>query len=69
MSKPSWEDAPVWAQWSAQEESGFWRWYEVKPDMIEWLGLWSSDGMEKDADYYSNPTNWMNSLERRPESM
>lgn len=22
MSKPSWEDAPVWAQWSAQEENG-----------------------------------------------
>lgn len=29
--KPSWNDAPEWANWLAMDEGGDWFWYEQKP--------------------------------------
>ena len=31
MSKPNWSDAPAWAQYLAQDESGAWYWFEGRP--------------------------------------
>ena len=30
-SIPSWDDAPNWANWLAQDKSGKWYWFDVKP--------------------------------------
>lgn len=29
--KPSWDDAPEWAQWLAMDDDGVWFWYEDRP--------------------------------------
>jgi len=31
MSKPSWDTAPSWAQWLAQDEDGCWNWFALPP--------------------------------------
>jgi hypothetical protein len=31
--KPSWKDAPSWAQWLAMDQGGSWYWYEVEPKL------------------------------------
>jgi hypothetical protein len=42
QGKPSWADAPEWAEWLGQVESGMWEWYEgqeapgVHPDADCW---------------------------------
>jgi len=36
--KPSWENAPDWAQWLAQDEDGSWWWYGAKPEWSD--GFW-----------------------------
>lgn len=41
MSKPSWNDAPEWAKYLAQDRAGSWWWYEEKPDYMDWSGSWS----------------------------
>ena len=38
--KPDWRDAPEWASWLAQDDGGWWYWYEDKPyihDGFEWV--------------------------------
>ena len=39
--KPSWEDAPEWAQWLAMDDDGEWYWYEEKPkrNKFGWMSL------------------------------
>ena len=32
--KPSWNDAPEWAQWLAMDENESWYWYELKPKLF-----------------------------------
>ena len=32
--KPSWSDAPEWANWLAKDESGEWYWYENEPTRL-----------------------------------
>jgi len=29
--KPSWENAPLWAKWLAQDYHGNWSWFRNKP--------------------------------------
>ena len=38
--KPSWNDAPEWAQYSAKDRSGFWWWYECEPLYNDESGEW-----------------------------
>ena len=44
MSKSSWDEAPDWANWLAQDEDGEWYWYKAKPDSLKRkssLGVWA----------------------------
>lgn len=66
--KPSWNDAPEWAQWVAQDADGEWFWYEEKP------GLASCTWYENDGEDVvfalkgnENP-NWRETLEQRPSN-
>ena len=38
--KPSWNDAPKWAQYVAKDRSGFWWWYECEPSYEDESGSW-----------------------------
>ena len=63
--KPSWDDAPEWAQWLAMDESGRWWWYEFKPVCKEeyWLGDDFGNGDMEEA--LPNTSFWDKSLEQR----
>ena len=39
--KPSWDDAPEWAEWLAMDHAG-WAWFEFRPDYIS--GSWGAEG-------------------------
>lgn len=61
--KPSWERAPLWANYLAMDADGDWYWFENEPD-IEVI-YWSC----VTGRYELSPTrgqSWRNSLELRP---
>ncbi|XQA74642.1 hypothetical protein ACM9XA_03635 [Xanthomonas sacchari] len=61
MSKPSWDDAPDWAQWLAMDADGQWYWYESKP---EWhFGTWETKAAHVSA---GSSDSAIDSLEQRP---
>lgn len=31
--KPTWDNAPEWANWLGQSDTGIWRWFEHEPVM------------------------------------
>lgn len=39
-TKPSWQDAPKWARWLAQDCHLHWWWYEYKPVYDETMKAW-----------------------------
>ena len=47
MSKPSWKDAPEWANWLARNDDGWWFWHELE---VRWFSDgWISEGQCKTA--------------------
>lgn len=65
--KPSWDTAPHWANYLAQDENGNWYWYQNQPytddeDIPEWF----NDGGRYEAAYAPNRETWKNTLEERP---
>lgn len=65
--KPSWEDAPEWAKWLAQDECGLWFWYEVeKVECLdnEWIEI-GNERLKKAGEGLKNP-DWRLTLEARP---
>lgn len=69
QNKPSWSDAPSWAEFLAQSPTGSWEWYSGKP--IAGASFW----MHVDAEIYGETENhggkvlgdWRCTLEARPE--
>jgi hypothetical protein len=61
--KPSWDDAPDWANYVALNEAWMWRWYEKKPEIM--MGVWVSAGKEQHS-RYAEAIDWKESLEARP---
>ena len=64
--KPSWKDAPPWANWLAQDEDGEWTWFEEKPVIKRAMDHWNSDSGKYVMAIISE-NNWRKTLERRPE--
>lgn len=66
--KPSWDQAPSWAQWLAMDADGDWWWYEHEPEPGP--NIWINK--EKHADGHVDPArrandkNWKRSKEPRP---
>jgi len=62
-TKPSWDIAPEWAQWLAQDKSGRWHWFSEKPTISDfvWECNWVCDTAFIDGG------NWRNSLEEKPD--
>ncbi len=64
--KPSWKDAPEWAQYLAMDKDGAWYWYAKEPALSGYWYWVVSCGMyeliEKDTS-----GDWLESLEKRPD--
>ncbi len=60
--KPSWDDAPEWAQWLAMDAYGEWYWYEEKPEDGDTVWIWRKGFMEMAA----RSKGWVETLEPRP---
>ena len=61
--KPSWDDAPEWANWLAQDENGEWYWYEDMP--VKRTNYWIVEDCKHAG---ANVDNWKNTLEERPKN-
>ena len=59
--KPSWDEAPEWANWLAMDDAGYWFWYQEKPILRS--GCFVAAGGKVSLAPYSR---WKESLERRP---
>jgi len=62
IEKPSWDDAPEWANYLAQDKNGEWFWYEDKP--IELTGYWNNQTGK--ARKINEVKDWTDTLEKRP---
>jgi hypothetical protein len=60
--KPSWNDAPEWANYLAMDEDGLWCWHEEKPDKKKDC-FWESGGK---MELVREKIYWGDSLEERP---
>lgn len=71
MSKPSWNDAPEWAQWLAQDKNGYWFWYEIKPTVSTFKQQWVINKPRRFevAGKGACETEWQNTLEQRPDKV
>ncbi len=60
--KPSWNNAPDWANYLAQDDDGNWHWYESEPNWSEADAEWLTFGK-----YELAPVKIGNgTMERRP---
>ena len=64
--KPSWDTAPKWAKWLAQDQDGTWFWFDKKPIDEKSFGEWYpplGGKCEKNIDANDN---WDITLEHKP---
>jgi hypothetical protein len=71
QNKPSWKDAPEWANWMAQSPRGHWEFFSANPRANH---LWMySVGERSFANNIANPGailgDWRDTLERRPKDL
>ena len=65
--KPSWNGAPAWAKWLAQDASGAWFWYQRRPLQLHdrwWPSSEGSYGATGVTTAVEQP--WPDTLEARP---
>ncbi|MGL4756444.1 MAG: hypothetical protein ACRCXB_29160 [Aeromonadaceae bacterium] len=70
QNKPSWKDAPEWAQWMAQDEDGEWWFFSGKPKAQS--VSFGDQGYGISADYAKKGEtlgDWRDTLEERPADM
>lgn len=48
MSKPSWDEAPEWANWLAMDDGGSWYWHAGKPFFDFADGAWYDPDIENE---------------------
>jgi len=67
--KPSWEKAPVWAKWLAQDKDGKWFWYEREPFQSDdfWDFLYGLDSKYKLAMKGEPNERWDTTLIKKPK--
>jgi len=68
MSKPSWDDAPPWAAYLAQDSDGEWFWYSEKPNLPAGKSGWVDEigSLYAWARKTPNYESFRLTLERRP---
>jgi hypothetical protein len=66
INKPSWSDAPEWANYLAMDKDGAWYWYELKPVIVH-DNQWAQTRLGRIDDAYMPSDKWRDSLEARPK--
>lgn len=61
--KPSWDDAPEWANYLAMDDDGEWYWFEMEPAYDG--AMWNQRGGQASL-AISNEESGLDSLEQRP---
>jgi hypothetical protein len=61
MTKPSWNDAPSWAEYLAMNHDGKWRWHQHEPKALS-NGTWQA----KEGSNTSAERGWFDTLEKKP---
>ena len=64
QNKPSWKDAPEWAEWLAQDEDGEWKWLAGLPG--KYVDGWTAVKIKGCCKGIALG-DWRDTLERRPE--
>lgn len=64
QNKPSWSDAPEWAEWLAQDEDGEWKWLAGLPG--KYVDCWTAVKI-KGCCKGITLGDWWDTLEKRPE--
>jgi len=62
--KPSWDDAPSWAQWLAMDPNGRWFWFSDEPVWGEFEEEWTPNRGRYEGAHFSESAE--SSKERRP---
>lgn len=62
--KPTWDKAPKWAKWLAQDKDGRWFWFETEPKIDSSIWIGKDDCRLEQA---IPVTEWKTSLEARPK--
>ena len=62
-NKPSWDDAPEWANWLAMDSDGSWYWFQNKP--YEGNVVWHSEAGHVEP---VNVPDWKDTLESREDA-
>lgn len=67
QNKPSWKDAPEWAEWLHQDGDGEWAFSEGKPTQYD--GLWLGEPYKRSLRAKAGEVlgDWRDTLEKRPE--
>ena len=66
MRKPSWKDAPPWANYIARQPNGRWWWYELEPERMTELNGWiPSDWSSQYCE--ARAYGWDTSVESKPK--
>lgn len=68
QNKPSWNDAPEWANWLAQDHDGKWWWYKSEPFMAAAVEKFYDGGQYLQVNHGKVIGNWQDTLEQRPET-
>ena len=64
QNKPSWADAPEWAEWLAQDEDGEWKWLAGLP--VKYVDGWAAVKIKGHCKGLALD-DWRDTLEKRPE--
>lgn len=64
QNKPSWKDAPEWAEWLAQDEDGEWNWLAGLP--VKYVDGWTAVKIKGCCKGLALG-DWRDTLEKRPE--
>jgi hypothetical protein len=64
--KPSWDNAPAWANYLAQDDSGHWCWYEITPVWVQEDRMWQNQSGSRWDWADEHLVSGANTLERRP---
>lgn len=67
--KPSWDEAPDWARYLAQDYDGSWTWFEKKPSTNSHLNYWFRTGDNMMQRAHTQMDLWKETLEERPKGV
>lgn len=63
--KPSWKDAPWWAEYRAEDKNGQWTWFQKHPK--KYKGIWLPVDNSAFCDCVADKK-WASTCEKRPKS-